>query len=214
MANFFREEIDQFGARCEGAVKLAGQQLNETVQQISAELHEQRKFTKDDIRELVDYAADRFGESLDQRIEKLRIESSLLVSQKIAQVRTELTEAANEQKRVAVRNATVAVGASFLVGLVSLFYRKYLHGDIDLMDVFRSTMLAMAVGYMMWLLFKHAGAYLQSSRFKRNAVITGLGYLDVLRPKGVIGQVVILALMVGGWAAATFSSTIHALVGK
>lgn len=214
MANFFKEEIDQFGARCEGAVKLAGQQLNDTVRQISNELHEQRKFTKDDIRELVDYAADRFGQSLDLRIEKLRSESSQLVTQKIAQVRTELTEAANQQKRVALRNATVAVGSSLLVGMVSLFYRKYLHGDLDLMDVFRSSMLAMAVGYTLWLLFKHIGTYLQSSRLKRNAIVAGLGYLDVLRPKGAIGQVVILVMMVGIWVAATFSSAILAFIGK
>ena len=214
MANFFKEEIDQFGVRCENAVVLAGQQLNETVRQISTELHDQRKLTKDDVQGLVDYAALKFGEALDLRIEKLRNETSQLVTQKITQVRAELGEAANEQKRVAVWNATVAVSASILVGLVSLFYRKYLHGDIDLMDVFRSTMLAMAVGYTLWLIFKRVGGYLQSSRFKRNAIIAGLGYLDVFRPKGTYGQVFILIVMVGIWVAATFSSSLLAFIGK
>ena len=211
--NFFKEEIDQFGLRCENAVKLAGQQLNETVTQISTELHEQRKLTKEDIQGLVDYAALKFGETLDSRIEKGRSELSQLVSQKIAQVRSELTEAANEQKRVAIRNASVAVGTSFLVGLVSLFYRKFLHGEIELMDVFRSSMLAMAVGYFLWLLFKHAGTYFQSTRFKRNAIITGIGYLNILRPKGAIGQIFILALIVFVWISATFSSTIKVFLG-
>lgn len=212
--HFFKEEIADFGMRCENAVKLAGQQLNETVTQISTELHEQRKLTKEDIQELVDYAALKFGETLDSRIEKGRNELSQLVTQKIAQVRAELTEAANEQKRVAIRNATVAVGASLIVGFVSLFYRKYLHGEVELMDVFRSSMLAMAVGYALWLLFKHAGAYFQASRFKRNAVITGIGYLDVLRPKGAIGHVVVLAVMVAVWVASTFGGSIQTLIGK
>ncbi|OYZ84675.1 MAG: hypothetical protein B7Y03_02400 [Polaromonas sp. 24-62-144] len=212
--NLFKEEIEQLGVGLEKAVTLAGKQLNDTVTQISAEIHEQRKLTKDDIEGLVNYAALKFGETLDSRIEKLRLEASTLVSQKISQVRTELTEAANEQKRVAVRNAAVAVCASLMVGMVSLFYRKYLHGDIDLLDVFRSSMLAMAVGYTLWLLFKHVGAYLQSSRFKRNAVIAGLGYFDVLRPKGAVGQVFILGLIVAIWALTTFSSTIQALVGR
>ena len=212
--NLFKEEIDQFGLRCENAVKLAGQQLNDTVTQISAEIHEQRKLTKDDIQGLVDYAALKFGETLDSRIEKLRLEASTLVTQKISQVRTELTEAANEQKRVAIRNAAVAVCASLLVGMVSLFYRRYLHGDIDLIDVFRSFMLAMAVGYALWLIFKHVGTYLQASRFKRNAVIAGLGYFNALRPKGAVGQVFILVLIVALWALSTFSSTIQGMIGR
>lgn len=212
--NFLKEEIDQFGLRCENAVKLAAQQLNDTVTQISAEIHEQRKLTKEDIQDLVDYAALKFGETLDSRIEKLRLEASTLVTQKISQVRTELTEAANEQKRVAIRNAAVAVCASLVVGMVSLFYRKYLHGEIDLMDVFRSSMLAMAVGYALWLVFKHVGSYLLSTRFKRNAVIAGLGYFDALRPKGAIGQVLILLLIVAIWALTTFGSAIQTLIGR
>lgn len=209
-----KEVVLLTGQQLDERIQLASAELNETIRQASAEIHEQRKLTKEDIEGLVDYAALKFGETLDSRIEKLRLEASTLVTQKISQVRTELTEAANEQKRVAIRNAGVAVCASLLVGMVSLFYRRYLHGDIDLIDVFRSAMLAMAVGYALWLIFKHVGTYLQASRFKRNAVIAGLGYFDALRPKGAVGQVFILSLIVAIWALATFSSTIQGLIGR
>lgn len=212
--NGLKEAIVLASEQLEKQIQLAGKQLNDSIKQASDELHSQRKLTKEDIQEMVDYAALRFSETLDSRIDKLRNESSLLVSQKIAQVRAELTEAASEQKRMAVRNASVAVGASILVGLVSLFYRKYLHGDLDLIDVFRSSMLALAVGYALWLAFKHVGAYFQFGQIKRNAVIVGLGYFDALRPKGAMGQVVVLALIIGLWAIATFSSSIQLMLGK
>lgn len=221
----YKAEVELLGDRLDQAVLLAGKQLNDVVErassqlderitQVSDELHDQRKLTKSDIEQLIDYATISFGKVLDQRIEKLRVETSEVISDKINQVRTELTEAASEQKRNVFRNAVVAIVASLIVGVVSLYYKKYLHGDVDLIDIFRSTLLALTVGYALWLLFKQLGAYLQSGRLKRNAVMVGLKYFDVLRPKGAGWQFLGLVLIIAIWAAATFTPVFQILIGR
>lgn len=220
----FKDEVQQLGDRMDQAVLLAGSQLREVVEhtsnqlderirQIGEELHAQRQLTKTDIEQLIDYATRGFGEVLDQRIEKLRLETSAVISDKINQVRAELTEAANEQKRNTLKNAMIAIAASIMVAVVSLFYKKYLHGEIDLIDIFRSSLLALTVGYTLWLVFKQVGTYLRSSRLKRNAVIVGIKYFDVLRPRGAIWQFIALACIITLWALVTYSPEFQKLIG-
>lgn len=219
----YKAEIEMLGDRMDQAVTLAGQQLNEVVErasdqlderikQVSDAVHDQRQLTKADIEGLIDYATISLGKVLDERIEKLRIESSTMITDKIEQVRSELSEAAVEQKRGAIRNAMVAVAASILVGIVSIYYKKYLGGDINLVDIFRSVLLSLTVGYAVWLVFKQVSAYIQSSRLKRNAVIVGLKYFDVLRPKGVLWQVLGLAGILGLWAVANYTDWFRQLL--
>lgn len=219
----YKAEIELLGDRMDQSVLLAGKQLNDVVerasdqldariQQISDEIHDQRQLTKADIEGLIDYATERMGEVLDSRIEKLRVEASGMITDKLEQVRKELSEAAGEQKRGALRNAMVAVGASVVVGLLSLYYKKYLGGDIDLIDIFRSSLLALTVGYGLWLVFKQISRYIQSSRLKRNALVVGLNYFDVLRPKGALWQFLGLALVIGLWALATYTTILQRLL--
>ncbi|MES2553784.1 MAG: hypothetical protein V4588_08950 [Pseudomonadota bacterium] len=221
----YKAEIEMLGDRMDQAVTLAGQQLNEVVErasdqlddrikQVSDAVHDQRQLTKTDIEALIDYATVSLGKVLDERIEKLRIESSTMITDKIEQVRSELSEAATEQKRGAIRNAMVAVAASIIVGMISIYYKKYLGGDINLVDIFRSVLLSLTVGYAVWLIFKQVSAYIQSSRLKRNAVIVGLRYFDVLRPKGALWQFFGLAAIIGLWAVANYSNWFQHLIGK
>src|SRR5437870_2571215 len=137
----YKAEVELLGDRLDQAVLLAGKQLNdvverastqldERIQQISDEIHNQRNLTRSDIEQLIDYATANIGTVLDQRIEKLRAETSAVISDKIEQIRKELSEAASEQKRNTLRNAMIAIGASIMVGVVSLYYKKYLGGDI------------------------------------------------------------------------------------
>lgn len=213
----YKAEVQLLGDRMDQSVLLAGKQLNdvverasaqldERIQQISDEIHDQRQLTKADIEGLIDYATERFGEALDNRIEKLRSETSNMITDKIDQVRKELTEAASEQKRGALRNAMVAVGASILVGILSLYYKKYMGGDINLIDIFRSFLLALTVGYASWLVFKQVNRYIQASRLKRNAVVVGMRYFEVLRPKGALWQLLGFLLVAGLWALASFTT--------
>ncbi|OYY80755.1 MAG: hypothetical protein B7Y33_03050, partial [Hydrogenophilales bacterium 16-62-9] len=76
LAEVSREAIDRAGDRLSGVVKegvtqagselkdviwRASQEIDAKLDKISDELHEQRQFTKDDVRELVDYAGDKLG---------------------------------------------------------------------------------------------------------------------------------------------------------
>lgn len=199
MANFFKDEIDHIGDRLEKAIEKAGDEISA-----------QRSLTKSDIEQLIQFAAQQFGQVLDERIEKARHETSELVVSKIAHMREQLSEAAAEQKRVALRNASVAVGASIVVGVLSIYYKKYVHGDIDLIDVFRSVMLACASGYFALLCFKGFQRFFLSSSLTRNGVIVGLRYFDVLRPRGAWMHVVLLSVIFGVWALLNFAPQLQA----
>lgn len=196
MANWFKEEIDHVGDRLEKAIQQAGHELGT-----------QRNLTRADLEHLIRYAAEQFGNALDARIDKARHDTSELVTQKIAQLREQLSEAAAEQKRVAVRNASVAVGASILVGMVSLYYKRYFHGELALIDIFRSLLLALASGYLAWVAFRYAQSYFLSPRFKRNAIVVSLRYFDVLRPKGALGHLVVLGLIAAAWVLLNYATT-------
>lgn len=199
MANFFKDEIDHIGDRLEKAIEKAGDEISA-----------QRSLTKSDIEQLIQFAAQQFGQVLDERIEKARHETSELVVSKIAHMREQLSEAAAEQKRVALRNASVAVGASIVVGVLSIYYKNYVHGDIDLIDVFRSVMLAFAAGYFALLCFKGFQRFFLSSSLTRNGVIVGLRYFDVLRPRGAWMHVLLLSVIFGVWALLNFAPQLQA----
>jgi hypothetical protein len=203
VANFFKEEIDHVGDRLEQAIEKAGHEIST-----------QRTLTKGEIEHLIQYAAEQFGNAIDARIEKARLETSELITSKLTQFREQVGEAAAEQKRVAIQNASVAVGASILVGIVSLYYKQHFHGEVELIDVFRSVLLAMGAGYLAWMAFKFAHGYLQTTRFKRNAVVVGLKYFDVLRPKGVIGHLAIFGLIVCAWGLLNFGDKLMVLVAR
>jgi hypothetical protein len=147
-------------------------------------------------KELIDYAADKIGKSLDERIEKLKIETGDLITAKLAEVRKEMSEAANIQKKSAVRNLGVAVFASVLVGIVSVLYRRYVSGDVDLYFLFRSIVLALAVGHGIWLLSKGISNYVNASKLKKDAAFYAFQYLGVFRIRGIAGHVVVLAMLV------------------
>jgi cation transport ATPase len=201
MANWFKEEIEHFGSRLEEAVKKAGHEFSS-----------QRQLTKEDIEQLIRYAADVFGAALDQRIEKARDEARHLIQSQIAEIREQLTEAANEQKKATVRNASVAIGATIIVGMLSLFYNRYFHGEMNLIDIFRSFFLALVAGYGAWLIYRYTHSYFQAPRFKRNAIILGVRYFEVLKPKGALGHLLALALIVCLWLLFNYNDSITTLI--
>lgn len=201
MANWFKEEIEHFGERLENAVKKAGHEFSS-----------QRQLTKEDMQQLIRYAADQFGTVLDERIEKARDETRQLIQTQIVEIREQLTEAANEQKRATIRNASVAIGATIIVGMVSLFYNRYFHGEMNLIDIFRTLFLSLAAGYAAWLVFRYSQSYFQAPRFKRNAIILGVRYFEVLKPKGAIGHLLAFALIICLWLLFNYSDSIKAFV--
>lgn len=146
-------------------------------------------------KELIDYAAEKFGKALDERIEKLKSETGDLITAKLAEVRKEMSDAADVQKRSAIRNLGVAVFASVLVGIVSVLYRRYVSAEVDLYFLFRSVVLAIAVGHGIWLLSKGISNYVNASKLKKDAAFYASQYLGVFRIRGIVGHLVVLALL-------------------
>lgn len=106
----------------------------------------------------------------------------------------------------------MAIGATIIVGMVSLFYNRYFHGEMNLIDIFRSLFLALAAGYAAWLIFRYSQSYFQAPRFKRNAIILGVRYFEVLKPKGAIGHLLAFALIICLWLLFNYSDSIKAFV--
>lgn len=151
---------------------------------------------KDHAKELIDYAAARFGEVIDAKIDKLKAETDRLITEKLTEVRKEMSEAADIQKQSAIRNLAIALFSAVLVGIVSVLYRRYVSGDMDLYVVFRSFVLALAVGHGIWLVSKGISNYVNASKLKKDAAFYASQYLGVFQIRGVAGHLVVLAVLI------------------
>lgn len=72
--NFFKDEIEQIGRELQTTVKQAGEGLEFVVVKASEELAKQRSLTKADMQELIQFAVKEVSVSVDQRLEKAKIE--------------------------------------------------------------------------------------------------------------------------------------------
>jgi len=90
LGSVVKEGAASVGAELRDVVVGASQEIDAKLDKISAELHNQRQFTKDDVRELVDYAADRLGTVLDERMAVAKREISALVQDKVEYFKLEV----------------------------------------------------------------------------------------------------------------------------
>lgn len=213
MANFFKEELNQFGQILDSSIQKASTEIQGHIDVIGSEISKQRTLTKDDIKEIVDYSADVFGKVIDTRIEKVKAEAATLVTEKLNEIRLQLSEAANEQKQVAVRNATIAVSAAIIIGVISLLYKKFLHGEVDLITIFRVALFAFACGHIIWLVAKYVTSYLQASKAKRNIIFVGAQYLGVFKFRGASAHALLFLVVAVLWATLNFWPQIRSYFG-
>jgi hypothetical protein len=189
MANFFKEEIEDIGGRLEKAIK-----------QASDELHAQRRLTSVELRDLIEFASQKFGEALDTRIEKAKHEASDLVTAKLNEFKTQLADAAEHQKKATVRNVTVGVCGAVIVSVISLVTKSDGRAGINAIDFYRATMAAIAGWYIFSMAFKFIKQYLESPETKKNAVVAGAAYIDLLKPKALGPHLIIFCAALLGWA--------------
>ena len=204
LANWFKEEIVQFGSTVDSSIQKASTEIQGHIDKIGSELSDQRRVTKEDIEDLIRFAAIEFGGAIDTRVEKAKFEIASLVTEKLAEARGQLSEAADEQKRTAVRNAAVAISAAIIVGVISLIYKKWFHGEIDLLSVFRAILVAAGCGQIVWLMQKYVISYLQLSKTKKSVFIIGAQYIGAFRPKGAMAQILLLLFVLGLWGLLNF----------
>ena len=192
--------VDRAGERLGQVVDNASQAIDEKLDKISQELHSQRSLTKDDVRELVDYAAVQFSVVLDQRIAVMRHEITSLIEEKTEYFKAEIDDffikrqqdLARERRRLLI-NIVLAAGAALSVGAVSLFYKGV--REWDLLTVFRVVLASLAGGYGVWLVVSLLRGWLRMTEHRKDMVFLAARYWGWLRPASIFSTLLVLAIL-------------------
>ena len=211
--------VDRAGDRLSQVVDNASQAIDEKLDKISQELHSQRSMTKDDVREMVDYAAERLTVVLDDRIAAMRRETAGLVEEKTEYFKAEIDaffikrqqDLARERRRLLI-NIVLASGAALAVGAVSLFYKGI--REWDLLTVFRVVMASLAGGYGVWLVLSLLRGWLRMTEHKKDLVFVAARYWGWLRPASVFSSLVVLAILLLLSLVLMFPNETLELIGK
>ncbi len=211
--------VDRAGERLGQVVDNASQQIDQKLDKISHELHSQRQFTKDDVRELVDYAAVQLSNVLDQRIAVMRHEITSLVEEKTEYFKKEIDDffitrqqdLARERRRMII-NILLAAGAALSVGAVSLFYKGV--REWDLLTVFRVVLASLAGGYSVWLVASLMRGWLRMTEHKKDMVFLAARYWGWLRPASIFSTLLVLAILGILSLVLMFPSEALQLIGK
>lgn len=202
LTNVVKEGVAQAGQELRDVVQHAGEEIDLKLDKISQELHNQRQFTKDDVRELVDYAADKLSTVLDERVAVAKREISDLVQEKVEYFKLEVDDffvrrqedLARERRRLFF-NVLIAVSASFLVGAVSWLYHRFMGGTLDIFGVFRILFASLTAGYVVYLAASLVRRWMTMSEHKKDAMYLTMRYWGVLRPESIFMNLVLLCVL-------------------
>lgn len=200
--NVVRDGIAEASGELREIVSGASQDIDTKLDKISLELHEQRQFTKADVKELVDYAAEKLGATMDARVLVMKQEITNLVHDKVEYFKLEVDgffikrqqDIARERRRLLV-NIFLAVMASFLMGGVSLMYQRYSAGTVNLLGIFRIVFVSLAAGYLVYLFFSMLRRYRQMSEHRKDVMFLAVRYWGFLRPESVLGHLLLLGVL-------------------
>lgn len=221
LSTVVKDGVSQAGAELKDVILEASREIDTKLDKISDELHEQRQFTKDDVRELVDYAGDKLGALMDERIVRAKTEISALVQEKVEYFKHEVDtffierqrDLARERRRL-VMNVAIAVLASLSLGFVSWLYHQYLGGGLDVYATFRIVFASLAGGYTAYLAVKLLRRWRSMSEHKKDTLFLVSRYWGVLRPESVFGTLVLVCLMAALVGLLLFPDEIARLTGS
>lgn len=196
------EGVRHAGDELKDVIQNASKEIDAKLDKISSELHNQRQFTKDDVRELVDYAADQLSGVLDDRIRVMKSEISSLVEEKTEYFKSEIDaffvqrqeDLARERRRL-VMNIALAFVASLAVGGISLFYRGLGEGPVDMLTVFRIVLASLAGGYVVYLAASMLNRWLALSEHRKDALYLAARYWGWLRPGSLFSTFIVLVML-------------------
>ncbi len=215
-----RDGAGQVGSELRSVVETASRELDVKLDKISAELHSQRQFTKDDVRELVDYAAERFSRALDERMVVARTEISDLVQEKVEYFKLEVDSFFIQRQKDLARerqrlwwNIIIAVLTSISVGIVSWFYQHMAHGSMDLFVMFRIVLGSLSGGYAVYLLVRLLLRWRSMAEHRKDAMFLAMRYWGALRPESVLMHVFLLLLILGLLQLVLFPDLVQHLPG-
>lgn len=195
-----KEGIGQARVELREVLLEASREVDEKLDKISGELSSQRHFTKTDVKELVDYAAERLGQTVDERVRVMRGEIASLVQEKVEYLKLEVDsffiqrqqDLARERRRL-VANILLAVTASLLVAAVSYVYHRAGEGRMDVYGLFRILFISLTGGYAVYLVMNLLLKYFRMTEHKKDMVFLAARYWGVLRPASVLGHLLLLA---------------------
>lgn len=221
LSDVVREGVSQAGTELKDVIWQASQEIDAKLDKISDELHAQRQFTKDDVRELVDYAGEKLGALMDARIAHAKAEISSLVQEKVEYFKREIDaffierqrDLARERRRLFI-NIAIAVLASLSLGFVSWLYHQYIGGGLDMFAVFRIVLASLIGGYTAYLTVRLLRRWLSMSEHKKDTLFLVSRYWGVLRPESVFGTLVLVCLMAALAGLLLFPDQIARLTGS
>ncbi len=198
------KSIQQVSAELSEVIKEAGAQVDRNIALLSEEIHNQRSITKDDIRELIDYSAGQIGAALDERIFSMKHEASSLINEKVELLKAELNDAAIASRKTMYANVAIAIGAALVMAFIGLVYKKVSLGELDLLNVFRISLLSCATFTFVLSALKGFQRWRSMKQAKKGVTTVAIGYLGVLRPNGAGGLFVLSLFLLAGWAGLYF----------
>jgi hypothetical protein len=221
LADVMKVGVSQAGTELKDVIWQASQEIDAKLDKISDELHEQRQFTKDDVRELVDYAGQKLGTLMDERIVHAKAEFSALVQEKVEYFKREVDsffierqrDLARERRRLFI-NVAIAILASLSLGFVSWLYHQYLGGGLDVFAIFRIVFASLAGGYAAYLAVKLLRRWLSMSEHRKDTLFLVSRYWGVLRPGSIFGTVILVCLMAALVGFLLFPEQIAQLTGS
>lgn len=201
IAPMVEQSIHQVSAELRDIVAKAGQQIDRNISVLSQEIHDHRSMTKDDIMVLIDYAANQFGQAIDQRVLAAKVEVSTLINEKVAMLKTDLEDAAITSRRTMYTNVAISITAALAMAIIGLVYKKISLGELDPWAVFRVALLSCATYTSVLAVLKALQRWRGMNRTKKGVAAVAMGYLGVLRPNGAVGLFCLsIALLAGWWA--------------
>jgi hypothetical protein len=196
--------INQASEEINKAVEKAGQQIQTNINLLSTEIHDQRQLTRDDLIALVDYAAEKIGTTIDQRLLAVKLEATSFVTERVEHLKKELEDAAIKSRRTLYMNLAISMGSALAMAIIGIVYKKISIGELDLFAVFRVLLLSAATGTIMFAGLKSFHNWLALNKAKKNAATVVINHISVFRPNGAIGLFVVSILLLAGWFLASF----------
>jgi hypothetical protein len=202
LSGVVKEGVSEAGRELRDVILHAGEEIDAKLDKISQELHNQRQFTKDDVKEMVDYSADKLSTVLDERVAVAKREISSLVQEKVEYLKHEIDDffirrqedLARERRRLFF-NVLVAVGASLLVGAVSWLYHRWVGGELDIFGIFRILLASLTGGYLVYMVIAFVRHWLTMSEHEKDAMYITMRYWGVLRPESVFLNLLLLCVL-------------------
>ncbi len=220
LSGVVKEGVSEAGRELRDVILHASEEIDAKLDKISQELHDQRQFTKDDVKEMVDYAADKLSTVLDERVAVAKREISTLVQEKVEYFKEEIDDffirrqqdLARERRRLFI-NVLIAVSASLLVGAVSWLYHRWVGGVLDIFGVFRILLASLTGGYLVYLGISLVRRWLTMSEHKKDAMYITMRYWGVLRPESIFMNLILLCALALLFGLLLFPEILSALPG-